>query len=54
MTVRELIGKLENMDQEQEVRVGCEGYTSEGEIDAYDTDDAVYIVDGCFYKEIDG
>ena len=54
MTVRELISALENMDQEQEVRLGVEGYTSDGEIAAYDTEDAVYIVDGCFYDEIDG
>lgn len=54
MTVKELIEALEKMDYEQEVKIGCEGYTSNGEIAAYDTESAVYIVDGCFYEEVDG
>lgn len=54
MTVKELIKNLERMDEDSEVKIGVQGYVSNGEVAAYETDNSVYVVDGCFYEEIDG
>lgn len=67
MKISELIKKLEQMDQDKEVILGVEGYstyipddvdvdTPSGceEIGVYDTDsNYVYICDGCYYEEVD-
>ena len=57
MTVKELIERLQNIDQDKIVVLGVEGYTTNqqgGEIGVYLTDNSVYIADTCFYEEVDG
>ena len=52
MKVKDLIDKLIMLDEELEIYIGVEGYST-NEIGIYPNDNYVFICDGCYYEEVD-